>query len=431
MRIEFQGLVDVLRGLVRPLQRELDRGALREQGRGSRRHRAGAVEVGQRAREVAARGRGQAAARIAVGIERRSLGGRRGSRRGSGHVFLEDAPAVVREEHQAALLRDVHAVRQEEVHAQQHVLVQVVVRHVDPAVADDFAADIDLRERRRPGLVALAGGAVAHPAGLHVALRQAQLPGRRQLQRRGAGAAVERRQHRPVVDPDDAADLGHLLRIVVVARQRDLGDGRLAGPVRHVGVAAVVAREDEADDAVGEVVFGVGDGQDVAADDAHAAPAGLDAADDELHVGQAGAEQLELVDVGHPVVDLAVHAAHRHVARQRVDRQLELRGGGLGQDAGVRAAVDHQGHARSVDAHRRDRAVADDLHRQIGHLELALGERDRRQLQPGQRQRAHPQPARDVPRCVVHEASQPRRWSRASAVPDPFVAGLYASAWSR
>ncbi len=382
-RIDLQGLVDVLHGLVRLLQLQPDLAALREEGGRGRRERAGAVEVGQGARVVATRGRCGAAPRVVVGAQRRIVGrsGRRHGRRRCDRVVHEHAPAVVGEEHHAALLGHVDVVRQEEVDAQQHVLGHVVVGHAQAVVGDDLAAQVDRRERRRPGLHGLAIEPVADAAGLHVAVRHARLVRRPERHQGAVGAGVEQREQLLAVDLDQAADLRQLEPVVVVTQQVDLGDRRVAGPVGHVRVAAVAVREDETDHAVGEVVLGIGGRQDVAAQDAHGARAGFGAADDEVHVGNAAAQQFQLAHAGRVGRDIAAQPLDDKVARHRHEAQVQLRRGGVREHAVERPAVHHQRHARAVDAHRGDGARADHRHRQLRGLEAALRVRGRRQQQ--------------------------------------------------
>ena len=335
-------------------------------------------QVRECAVEVAACGRrGRAACQL--------TGGRGGGRvrgwngfgcRGIGPVQREDRTAVVRDEQSRLLPRDVDAMRQEEVDAEQQVgVLQGEVAHAQAIVRDGFAAEFELRERGDPELGGSAPRAVHRPGFLQVGLRDAGAPGRFRRDHR-MSAGVEQRQEFAAVELHVRADRRHLAAVVV--DQLDLGHRRRAGPVGHARLRAVVVGEHEPDDAVREVVLGIRQPEDVASHQSHRAGARLVAADDEFHAVDVALEEPQLVDGRRLRVDLAGDALRAQVGIA-LQLQLQLRGGRVGQHAQRCAAVDRHRHRRSVDPHRRDGTTARERHRHLDRLDLAAGMRQQRQ----------------------------------------------------
>ena len=139
-----------------------------------------------------------------------------------------------------------------------------------------------------------------------------------------------------------------------------------------------------------EVVFGVGEGQDVAPEQAHRACAGLVAADDEVDLLDLALEEAERIDRRRACVGTPGDPLHAHRGVP-LHPQTELLRGGIRQHAVEGAAVHRQRDRRSVDLDRRDGARADHLHRQLDRFDLTGRSRRGRQQRgcSGEQARAH------------------------------------------
>ncbi len=236
-------------------------------------------------------------------------------------------------------------------------------------MAHGLAAERNALEAARPEVDLAVADAVGHRVVPQLGVLEAGLV--RGLQRHEGGRpGVEQGGHLVLVQLYLGPDRRACLR--GAGQQFDHGDGRVPRPVRHVGLVAVIAGLDQPDHAVRQVVFGVEDAQDVAAQQAHPAQARIVAAHQELDARELGVLQLHLPDCGLARVDhVACQALHPESVGQRLQPQSQLFGRGPGQVAEERAAVDHHRDLRAVDAQHGDRARPVHSRRQFHHLDPA------------------------------------------------------------
>ena len=168
------------------------------------------------------------------------------------------------------------------------------------------------------------------------------------------------------------------------------------------------------DDAVGEVVFHVGDAQQVLPENAGCACARRAPADDELDVVQRNVRKRKPRHGGDLHLCGAADSADAQPERRRLQSQPEPRRG-LGREHAVEGtAVDQHRPARAVERHRHQRPQPREGDRQLGELLQNTARRSprRRARRCGQHQQQQPQQTGAAPAPRRAPGRAPRRQPR-------------------
>jgi hypothetical protein len=312
--------------------------------------------------------------------------------------------------------------REKEIRPKEHVRIRKIdVADPQFGVLDLFIADLEARERSDVGRKGILSDSAAHPTRHHsggVGL-DARSSGRPEGQHRASGARIERDPNFHTVDV--GVPVGMPIQPIPWIDRNDRIWGRRIGPIGENRLSAVDGLH-QPYGALPEIVFDVGDVEDILSQHPDRAAPHVASADQEIDVLQWNARQGKGLDGGDGRIrPPATDSLHVEPERREARLELELSGARRAQGTVEGAAIDHELDLGSIDPCGHHRAHSVHRDRKLGHLaQFAFTVRGQRGRLHGAEQRQRRGPHTGI---STQFASQRPCFSHAAILPGDSLSG--------